>query len=159
MNELDAFEQKLRRIKPAEPSAGLIQKLQSSRPGPAVVSAGSGWNNFRKYMFRVGVPLAAAAALLIIANRQHDRERIAGKGGSVQAPVRVAGQQVRPAETVDYILGARELGICRAPDGSPYKVVQCVGLSRQVWENTGDGRRLAQTVPQQRVLLVKMNTY
>ena len=157
----DAFENELRRVKPAAPSPELMARLRatlpaSTKPEPKAAPLVPFW-------LRFALPLAAAAALvlMVLPGRAPDKpvSRIASVTPDrmpAESPVAPAARQV---EASDYLLGARELGVVHAPDGKPYRVVQCVGVSKQVWENEADGRRVVKDLPHQQVLLVAMDTY
>jgi hypothetical protein len=172
----DPFEEKLRQIKPITPSPELMARLRATRPAPAPAW---GWGallhrvlgprrdetplpalawDWRTILLRVVSPLAVTM-LVALAVVFH----FLGRGGSsrnVGTPgVKPITVQMRPVEEQECILGARELGVYCAPDGQVYRVVQCVEVNRQVWANTANGTRIEHAVPQQRVLLVSMNTY
>jgi len=160
-SNIDSFEEKLRKIKAAPPSAKLMARLQRTlpqeikAPGQTRLETPEHWN-WRMIFLRIATPLAASV-LIILAVKHYLPGLTVSPGGIVSAPAQVAELQIRPVETVDCILGARKIGTYQAPNGNPYQVVQCVGLNRQVWENMKDGRRAARTTPRQQVLLISMN--
>ena len=158
----DDFENELRRIKPAAPSPELMARLRatlpaSTRPAPAPQLEVRPVLRVR-FWLHLALPLAAAAALSLMMLRSP-----APQPGPVVPSTPIQTAAVAPSahqvESSDYLLGARELGIVRSPDGKPYRVVQCVGVSKQVWENETDGQRVVKDLPQQQVLLVAMDTY
>ena len=50
-------------------------------------------------------------------------------------------------------------GIYHAPDGRAYRLVETLGVNRQVWENVADRTRVEHAFPEQRLALVSMKTY
>jgi hypothetical protein len=64
-----------------------------------------------------------------------------------------------PVEAHDYILGTQPVGIGHAGNGQPYRAVRCYGVRREVWRKTADGSEVAVVVPQQQVILAKMDVY
>lgn len=137
------FEEQLRRIRPAAPSPALLERLRATRPARRPI--------------RFILPLAAAAAVAIgLAASFLARER-----GTIVPPAAAPEQVVRmqPVQVSDCIVGARDAGLYRGPDGRPYRMLQVVGLGQQVWRDEASGRLVAQTYPQQHIVLVGLRTF
>lgn len=141
----EKFEALLRQVKPAAPSAELLERLRATRPAAPA----------RPNIIRFILPLAAAAAL-VIGLTLHFSDNTSAPTKTEPAVAQSA--TVRPVQQTDCVLGAREVGIFRAPDGRPYRVVQSVGIGSETWEDTATGERKTRTFPQQQVLLVSMNS-
>lgn len=150
----EKFEQVLRALKPSAPSPDLMARLRNTLPvakahAPKLVVR-------RANILELVVPLAAAATVIIgLAIYFTASLRNAPPSQIVSAAKpEISG---RPVQTTDCVLGAREIGIVRAPNGRPYRVVQGIGIGQQVWEDDS-GKRSTRTFPQQQVLLVSMNS-
>jgi hypothetical protein len=76
-----------------------------------------------------------------------------------QAPVVPPVAEYEPVGAEDFILGAKPAGIGRTEDGVPYRFVRCVGVRREVWKKTDDGSEVAVVVPQEQIILAKMDVY
>jgi hypothetical protein len=137
------FEEQLRRIQPAAPSPALLQRLRATRPARRPI--------------RFVLPLAAAAAVAIgLAASFLTRDR----GTNVtHAAAPDQAVQVQPVQVSDCIVGARDAGLCRGPDGKPYRMLQVVGVGQQVWRDEASGQLVAQTYPQQHIVLVGLRTF
>lgn len=134
------FEEQLRQLKPAPPSNELMVRLQMARPvrQPQPVS----------WWWRLALPVAAAAGLVVLVAKLHPAP-------AVVPPV----AQYVPVEVRDYILGATLLGVGHTDGGVPYRLLRSVGLRREVWKKTADGSEVAVVVPQQQLILAKMDVY
>jgi hypothetical protein len=144
----EKFEALLRQVKPAAPSAEFLERLRATRPAVPAKPA-------RPNIIRFIIPLAAAAALVIGLTLYFSDNTSAP---TMAASAVAQSATVRPVQQTDCVLGAREVGIFRAPDGRPYRVVQSVGIGSETWEDTATGERKTRTFAQQQVLLVSMNS-
>lgn len=145
MNDTE-LEAALRRMKPAPLSPALRARLQPPRPPAAgrVI-------DWPRRAFRLALPLAAAAALALwfAAPRPPPAPDVA----QAEPPrFEAVGAQ-------DYVFGTEALGIGHDETGRPYRVLRSFGVRREVWRNTADGSEVASVVPQQQLLLAKMDVY
>lgn len=146
--ETEKLEQLLRGIQPAAPSADFLARLEATRPAPTQAECVQR-RSFSDFAF----PLAAAALLLFTLSAAfvaHWHRPAPGAGAQTAT--------LRAVEQIDYVLGARELGIYHAPDGRPYRVVQSIGFGCATWEDAKSGERRTSATPQQQLLLVSLNT-
>lgn len=141
---LEVLEQRLRQIPTAPLSDALKARLLATRPHPRTAGR---WR-------RLWLPLAAAAAVCVAVGLHLARP--AAPTGRAEEPTETV---LQPVECADYLFDGHDLGIYHAPDGRPYRVVQCIGIRRQSWADAGDRTRVDYDVTEQRVLLVAMNTY
>jgi hypothetical protein len=146
MNEHD-MEERLRRLRPAPPSNDLMVRLQLARP-----AAPARRTDWRVWLLRAALSAAAAWAIVLVAAHR-----------SAPAPVQVAAEPSRAAyEAVvarDFILAAEPLGVGHDEAGRPFRVVRTYGVRREVWKNSADGTEVASVVPQQHLLLARMDVY
>ena len=155
--EYESFEERLRKTKLAAPSPELMARLLNTLPAAArtapAAKVGAGRPvNLARILLRYAVPLAAAIVIaaglaLHVSNRR--------RPDMTAAPAKSAGSPVR---SMGWLLGARELGMVRAADGRPYRVVQGVELGLEVYEDPVTGIVTERAAPRQRVLLVSMNS-
>jgi len=138
-----SLEEQLRRIKPAPPSNDLMVRLQMARPVSQPKPASWWW--------RLAMPLAAAAGIVVLVAQLHHKP---GRTATI-APV----AKYEPVEAQDFILGAKPVGIGHTEDGVPYRFLRCVGVRREVWKKTADGSEVAVVVPQEQIILAKMDVY
>jgi hypothetical protein len=141
------FEQQLRKVKPAAPSPVLMRRLEVTRPVPA---ARHEWG-WQEWLFRVLMPATAAAAVALTVLWHEPKQE--------QAPVVPPVAEYEPVESQNFVLGAKQVGIGRTEEGVPYRLVQCVGVRRETWKKTSDGSEVAVVVPQQEIILAKMDVY
>lgn len=145
MNDAE-LEAALRRMKPAPLSPALRARLQA--PPPPAAGRVIAWP---RRLLRLAAPLAAAAALALwlAAPRPPPAPDVAQAG----APrFEAVGAQ-------DFVLGTEALGIGHDETGRPYRVLRSYGVRREVWRNTADGSEVANVVPQQQLLLARMDVY
>ena len=142
---IDPLEERLRQVAPTPPSAALLARLTTTRPATVVHRRTVWW-------WRVAVPLAAAAAIVMVVRMVWIAPH------KTVGPV-VFEDRFRPVEREEYVFGGRELGIYHAPDGRAYRLVETLGVNRQVWENVADRTRVEHAFPEQRLALVSMKTY
>lgn len=148
-NDIEQFEKRLKSLTPAPPSAALLEQLAATRPAPAMPAPhGTDW---RAWFVKIAIPLAAAAcAAIAVRHFLMNQRPLAG-------PI-VIETRFRPVEGADYLVTGREIGVYHAPDGRAYRLLQCLGVNRQVWENVADKTRVEYAYPEQRLLLVSMKT-
>lgn len=146
-NDDQDFAARLQRLRPAAPAPALLARLKAIAepanvaPRPRRISA-----------WRLAVPLAAAAALVVAAFWLRPAPGPETDALAVETLARPAGA----LPWTDCLLGARELGIYHGPDGQPYRIVQGVGVGTERWRDPVDGSERTRTVPQQKLLLVSM---
>jgi hypothetical protein len=142
---MNDFEEQLRQVKPAPLSNELMVRLQMARPvsQPRPVS---GW-------WRLAVPLAAAAAAVVLVANLH---RSPAPGPS---PAIIPVSKYEPVGAEDFILSAKPAGIGHTEDGVPYRFLRCVGVRREVWKKRADGSEVAVVVPQEQIIIAKMDVY
>lgn len=147
MNDQE-LESLLRKVTPAPPSPDLMARLEQARPQPAGrIVAWPGW------LYRVALPLAAAAALALwVAGPRQPAEPLPGAEQAVPPRFETVGAQ-------SYVLGTEAVGIGHDEAGRPYRVLRSYGVRREVWKNTADGSEVATVEPQQQLLLAKMDVY
>jgi len=135
--DIEALEQRLRRVSPAKPSDALMARLQAARP---VVR--------RTWRMSHAWPLATAATLcMAVGLAMYHRLTTRAQPAVVSS--------LKPLESADYLLGGRELGLYNAPNGQVYRIVQCVGIHRQAWKN--ESTSITCNTPEQRLLLIPMD--
>ena len=145
MNDAE-LEAALRRMKPAPLSPALRARLQPPRrPAAGRVI---GWP---RRAFRLALPLAAAAALALWL--------AAPRPPPAPAVAQADAPRFEPVGAQDFVLGTEALGIGHDETGRPYRVLRSYGVRRAVWRNTADGSEVASVVPQQQLLLAKMDVY
>jgi len=157
-NEMDELEQLLHSVRPATPPGDLLKRLAATlppEPAPAV-SLPVHALNWKRLWLRWVTPLAVAgAAVLVCVWHVSEANRPAAMPGAALPDATTA---LRPVQFNDCLLGARDLGIYRAPDGRAWRVVQGIGMGQKVWEEAASGRQVKQLYPQQQLLLVGLNT-
>lgn len=145
----EQVEARLRQIKPAATSPDFLARLRATRPAPAKPANSN--------IIRFFIPLAAAATLVVGLSVYFSSDQNQPAPQLAAAPAENSSA-LRPVQQTDCVLGAREVGIYRTPEGRPYRVVESVGIGSETWEDTATGERKTRTFPQQQVLLVSMNS-
>lgn len=139
------LEARLRRLTPAPPGPALRRRLEQARPRPA--GRRIAWPS---WLTRVALPLAAAAALVLVFNL---------RPGPTAVPPATRVARMEPVGAQDFILGTEALGIGHDEAGRPYRIVRSYGVRRAVWRNAEDGREIAHVEPRQQLLLARMDVY
>jgi hypothetical protein len=146
----EALEQRLARLQPAPVSAELMARLLAARP-----RSGGGGRRAR----RLWIVLAAAAALAVCVSVLRD----SGTPGVHPECAEPAAEGGVPDDLTadtqrERLLGARDAGRWRAPDGRIYKVIHCLSVDQSLWRNSASEVKLELLRPKQRVLLLAMGT-
>ena len=137
---MNDFEQQLRQWKPAPPSNDLMVRLQLARPFRPLKSGNRWWNR--------ALPVATAAGIVVLVGKLHHPP-------AVVPPV----AQYLPVEAENFMLGVKQVGITHTENGVPYRLLQCIGVRREIWQKTSDGSQVAVVVPQQEIILAQMDMY
>jgi hypothetical protein len=138
------IEQKLRSLRPAPLPPALRRRILAGRTGSTFHGHRREW-------------LALAASLLLAVGLGAMWKMGGGTPAQLAEP---AGSLPPPAERgpipalTEHVLGAREVGRWRAPNGQPYKVIQCLTTE----DSPLAASPAAATLPRQRILLFAMNT-
>jgi anti-sigma factor RsiW len=101
--------------------------------------------------WRVLVPLAAAVGIGVLVMRWDHRPSLPVQVAPVAAYKSLGAQ--------DYILAAKPAGIGHTKDGVPYRFLRCIGVRREVWKKTADGSEVAVVMPQEQIMLARMDVY
>lgn len=139
--ELQQFEDRLRAIRPAAPRTELSSTLLALRPAAP------------RRPLRFILPLAAAAAVALCTTA------LFRKDTPVSDAPAVASATVQPVQVSDCIVGARDAGLVRGAYGRTYRAVQVVGVGQQVWRDEATGHLVAQTYPQNHLVLVGLKSF
>ncbi len=151
------FEERLRKIKPSAPSPELMTRLKNTMP-PVPAQTKHLIINFPDIL-RLALPLAAAALLVVGLGIHFTKTLNAGKENQAASTATSPPKELIPLQSTDCLLGAREVGVIRSPDGRPYRVVQSVGIGQETVEDPESGKLVTRMKPQQQILLVSMNTF
>ena len=158
------LEARLRKLRPAAVPPALLARLRAK---PPVISA---WRAPWRWLLGSPAlwPTAAATVAAIIFCTVFGHRVAPGPAGAprvgpvanaaVPAPAASMLAGTQAAESADYVVGARKLGVWTSPEGRPYNVIQCLALNRTVWRNDGRKTEFEQLEPRQRLLLVAMDT-
>ena len=139
--ELQQFEAQLRAIRPAVPRNERSRRLVALRPAAP------------RNALRFILPLAAAAAVAICVTAIFQMPAPAPDESGM------ASATVQPVQVSDCIVGARDAGLVRGADGRTYRAVQVVGVGQQVWRDASTGHLVAQTYPQNHLVLVGLKSF
>ena len=153
-NESD-FEQELRALRPAMPSAALEQRIARELASAALEAKPSiAALLLHRVLPRLSwAALGAAVALAVLAAFEK-RER----AESAAAPHRDAPPAFEPVAVSRALLDAEESGFVYPADDLPARLIRFSSLERQTWSNASTGATLEVQVPRQDVFLLPVAT-
>ena len=146
-DELDAFEARLRSVRPTPLSAGARSRLLAACPARRRAA----W-----------IPLAWAAGLTLFVGlswlgamkgREGAPATLASRGGVV-----IPSPAPELKDTTDWVLGCREVAIWHSPEGVPYRVLQWLTVQQNTWQDPVSGKQVVKAEPKQRVVLLAMDS-
>jgi len=158
-SELDAFEQQLRRLQPAQPPDDLMTRLENPH-SPRRASSGI---NFRAFVrFFVFGPGGATALLVIFAGWviiHHGLHRVSKTSGSFPKPNPAVQTRLVCTNMTEAVVAARDDGIYADADGRPVQVIRLLDINKSVWKEPRSGNNMEIVVPHEQILVNNVNTY
>jgi hypothetical protein len=168
MNDFDEIESELRKLRPAQPSPVLLERIEQGlddcRAG-APPAAREGWQaKLWRYNFAWGLGLAAAAVLLLFVRinmdrRQNRPERVAQ---ITPAPATETGStfksQFVPSGLTQVVYHTRDEGL-QFPNGldQPVRRVRYQTHETMQWRNPTTGASLRVSYPSEEVVLIPVS--
>jgi hypothetical protein len=178
MNDFSELEKELRKLRPAQPSPVLFERvgeaLEDSRPSAA---ADAKWKRWRftetpYNWWSLGFGLAAAAVLILFAvvtmERRHEHQETVAQSSSApktgQAPLRTGTERSTsrsrfvPAGGTNLVYNARDEGLHFA-DGSERPVRRVRYNTQQTWRwrNPQTGASLRVSYPSEEIVLIPVS--
>jgi hypothetical protein len=176
MNDFSELEKELRKLRPAQPSSVLFERvgeaLKDRRPSGVVDARSSGWRfkEAAQNWWSLGFGLAAAAVLILFAvvtmERRHEQREIVAQSSTAPetrpAPLRAErskspGRFV-PAGGTNLVYNARDEGLHFA-DGSerPLRRVRYNTQQTWRWRNPETGASLRVSYPSEEIVLIPVS--
>lgn len=147
--KLEAFESRLRSLRPAPLSEQARCRLMAACPAPR-----------RSRSLWVSLAWAAGLTLFLgslwlgaMKGREGTTATVASKAGSV-----TPAPSPELKDTTDWVLGCREVAIWHSPDGVPYRVLQWLTVQQSTWKDPVSGKQVVIAEPKQRVVLLAMDS-
>jgi len=176
MNDFSELEKELRKLRPAQPSPVLFERvgeaLKGSRP-TAAGNATSSWWRFKEathHWWSLGFGLAAAAVLILFAavamERRHEHQQTVAQGSPAPetrpVPLRtersISPSGFVPAGGTNLVYNARDEGLHFA-DGSERPVRRVRYHTQQTWRwrNPETGASLRVSYPSEEIVLIPVS--
>ena len=176
MNDFSELENELRKLRPAQPSPVLFERvgeeLEDSRPS-AAADVTSGWWRFKEAThnwWSLGFGLAAAAVLILFAavtlERRHERQQTVALSSPAPetrpAPLgterSISPSRFVPAGGTNVVYNARDEGLHFA-DGSERPVRRVRYHTQQTWRwrNPQTGASLRVSYPSEEIVLIPVS--
>ena len=163
MNDFSELETQLRKLRPAQPSADLVERIERALAAPETATAGvlSRARRFHSNWFSIGLGLAAATALVVFAVIQLNRP--AAKKSTVAsitpAPsLSLSNPQFVPAGLTQVVYHTRDEGV-HFPTNSeqPMRRVRSHSQETLQWRNPKTGATLRISYPKEQVSLLPVS--
>ncbi len=176
MNDFSELEKELRKLRPAQPSSVLFERvgetLEDCRPS-AAADAPSGWWRFKEAAhnsWSLGFGLAAAAVLILFAavtmERRHEHQQTVAQGSPAREirPVPLeterstSSSRFVPAGGTNLVYNERDEGLHFA-DGSerPMRRVRYHTQQTWRWRNPETGASLRVSYPSEEIVLIPVS--
>ena len=177
MNDFSELENELRKLRPAQPSSALFERvgeaLEESCRASAAADAKSSWRRFTETPYNwwsLGFGLAAAAVLILFAvvtmDRRHEQREIVAQSSTAPetrpAPLRAerstSPSGFVPAGGTNLVYNARDEGLHFA-DGSerPLRRVRYNTQQTWRWRNPETGASLRVSYPSEEIVLIPVS--
>jgi hypothetical protein len=186
MNDFSEIENELRRLRPARPSPVLFKRIEeamSENCRASVSDAGWGWKRFTRFrraarkpgrasqtLYRFGIGLAAAAAVLLLLARIHtnqtrnEAKEIAQISPAAEPPGRSGGQhstspnEFVPSSATAVVYNERDEGL-QFGDGlnRPLRRLRYQTHQTWQWRNPATGASLRVSYPSDEVVLIPVS--
>ena len=174
MNDFSEIENELRRLRPAQPSPILFDRIEEAMAEPrrssAAADARSGWWRFTEQPYNWGLGLAAAAALVLFAaitmERQQNRGReIAQISPEARTPplanrgeASASSDKFVPAGATRLVYNTRNEGLQFARgSGQPLRRFRYQTHETWQWRNPTTGASLRVSYPSEEVVLIPVS--
>jgi hypothetical protein len=162
MNDFSEIENELRKLRPAQPSAALFERVkrgiagfeQDINPADNIVRP----DRFRTGWVSLGLGLAAAAVLLILTRFDLQKAPSGQSNVASAAPAaRAASAQFIPAGASRVVYNTQDEGLI-FPSGSSEPVRRVRSRSRETWRwrNPDTGASLSVSYPSEEVQLIRV---
>jgi len=176
MNDFSELEKELRKLRPAQPSPVLLERvgeaLEDSRPS-AAADATSSWWRFKEATYTwwsLGFGLAAAAVLILFAavtmERRHEHQQIVAQSSPapetqpvpLEAERSTSPSRFVPAGGTNVVYNARDEGLHFA-DGSERPVRRVRYNTQQTWRwrNPETGASFRVSYPSEEIVLIPVS--
>jgi len=173
MNDFPEIENELRKLRPAQPSPILFERIEEALAEPCRAStsdARSDWWRFTEMPYKWGLGLAAAAALVLFAAISMERQQGGGKEitqispQAETAPLSNRGQastssdKFVPEEATRLVYNTRNEGL-QFPRGSgqPLRRFRYQTHETWQWRNPTTGASLRVSYPSEEVVLIPVS--
>jgi hypothetical protein len=176
MNDFSELENELKKLRPAQPSAGLFarvdQTLSESSAGEKIIRP----DRFRVNWVSIGFGLAAAAVLLLFARVNMERRREQGERVSQVSPApetssvlpapgsgsetggSTSANAFIPAAVTQVVYNKRDEGLQFSPDSvQPRRRVSYQTQQTLQWHNRYTGASLRVSYPSEEVVLIPVS--
>jgi hypothetical protein len=162
MNDFSELEDQLRKLRPAQPSADLVTRIEralseeSSTPTAAVLPRE---RRFHFNWFSLGLGLAAAAALLLFAFlRLQQPVKTPPRVASTSPVPAISNDQLVPAGLTQVVYHTRDEGLHFPSDSNqPMRRVRSHTRQTLQWRNPKTGATLRISYPQEEVSLTPIS--
>jgi hypothetical protein len=173
MNDFSEIESELRKLRPAQPSPILFERIQEAMNdcrASAAADARSSWWRFTEAPYKWGWGLAAAAALVLFAAISMERQQGGGKeiaqisGEAETVPLLNRGQasvssdKFVPAGATRLVYNTRNEGLQFARgSGQPLRRFRYQTNETWQWRNPTTGASLRVSYPSEEVVLIPVS--
>lgn len=165
MNDFSELENELKKLRPAQPSAELIMRIEADLVDPVTSTASAGVlpkpERLRVNWFGLGLGFAAAAAFLLLA--RVDFDPVASKppvmaSNTPSVTSTVFKDEFVPGDATRVVFDTRDEGL-RYLDGAEQPVRRTSSRSRETmqWENPKTGASLRVSYPREEVTLTPVS--
>ena len=155
MSDHDPIEDALRKLRPAELERSLMARLSAARPcngAPPQKSA------LRELLLRWLLPIGASACVAVATFAWLDRNRT--NEAPESAPKDTAWSDTPiPAESQDYLLSVRPVGIVVGPNQQPYRIMDVEWLQHETVRAGAGGPELHMATKRRDVIPVALELY
>ncbi len=162
MNDFSELESRLQKLRPIQPSAGLVSRLERAMTETSAATPTAGVTSRRRQFnwnwLSLGLGLAAATAVLIFARINVERPASSKnivRSGSTNGAVPIRSAEFVPADFTRVVYHTRDEGL-RFPSGSNQPMRRTRTQSRETleWRNPRTGASLRVTYPSDEVSLL-----
>lgn len=176
MNDFTEIEAELKKLRPAQPSAGLVSRIEQALSESTAEEKVIRPDRFRVNWVSVGFGLAAAAVFLLFAKvnmerRRHQGEQVAqaspAPAGTQSVPALPEGSakdgaispnQYIPAHVTQVVYNKRDEGLQYVADSAqPRRRLRYQKLQTLQWHNPSTGASLRVSYPTEEVLLIPVS--
>jgi hypothetical protein len=163
MNDFSDIENELKKLRPAQPSLGLSARIEQAMADPPIAEDKIlRPNHFRVNWVGLGVGLAAAAVLVLLARIKTDRtpgqeEKIVQTSPVAETRSTSANQFI-PAGATQVVYNTRDEGLHFADDSDhPMRRVRYQTHETLQWRNLDTGASLRVSYPSEEIVLIPIS--